>query len=81
MSDEIFLGGKAYVSTKDAARMVGVTGDYISRLARAGATDTRGSRPGGKPNPRPPPLPLLVVDREVVRTRFNPRFPSSESTL
>jgi excisionase family DNA binding protein len=60
MTDEIFLDGKVYVSAHDASRTVGVTGDYIARLAKAGRFPAR--RLGRN----------WFVDREAVRALFNP---------
>jgi hypothetical protein len=41
MTDEIIFDGKLYVSAHDAARIVGVTGDYIARLAKSGQIPAR----------------------------------------
>ena len=65
MTDEIIFDGKVYVSAHDAARAVGVTGHYIARLAKAGRIPAR--RLGRN----------WCVDREAVRTRFNPARPSA----
>ncbi|MFA7309710.1 MAG: hypothetical protein WC050_02290 [Candidatus Paceibacterota bacterium] len=45
MSDEVFLGGKNYVSSKRAADTSGYARDYIGQLARAGLIDAQ--RVGG----------------------------------
>ncbi len=45
MSDEIFLGGKQYVSSKKAATLSSYAQDYIGQLARSGAIDAQ--RVGG----------------------------------
>jgi hypothetical protein len=45
MSDEVFLGGKHYVSSKRAADTSGYARDYIGQLARAGLIDAQ--RVGG----------------------------------
>jgi excisionase family DNA binding protein len=61
---EIFFDGKLYVSAHQAARTVGVTGDYIARLAKAGRIPAR--RLGRS----------WFVDREAVRIHFKPGPPS-----
>ena len=41
MSEEILFDEKVYVSAQDAARTIGVTGDYIARLAKTGQIPAR----------------------------------------
>ena len=36
MSEEIQFDGKPYISAQDAAREIGLSGDYVARLARTG---------------------------------------------
>jgi hypothetical protein len=63
MSDEIFFDGKVYIPARDAARELGLSGDYIARLAKGGRIPAR----------------LLghdwFVDREALPTRFNSGSP------
>ena len=40
-SDRIFLEGLVYARSRDAAKAFGLSTDYVSRLARAGAIDGR----------------------------------------
>jgi hypothetical protein len=59
MIDKLFPESRAYVSTHDVARIVGVTGDYLARLAKAGRIQAcRICR-------------NWYVDREAIRTMFN----------
>jgi len=68
MNDEIIFDGKVHVSAHEAARAVGVTGDYVARLAKAGRIPAR--RLGRK----------WYVDREAVRTRYKTGPPSPGPT-
>jgi hypothetical protein len=41
MSEEIQFDGKPYISAQDAAREIGLSGDYVARLARTGRLPAR----------------------------------------
>ena len=67
MTDEIIFDGKLYVSAHDAARIVGVTGDYIARLAKSGQILPVGSTATSTPQKIPrPPSPNLMMRGQVL---------------
>lgn len=41
MSQEIIFDGRAFISAQDAGREIGMTGDHIARLAKAGRIPAR----------------------------------------